>query len=210
MTGNIVYPPAIVTPGTTWLHLAKHWVMGVAGLEKDALHVYLALILLFGSVWLFRWSLRSWKPQALILAVALGGEAWDIRDGLLTSVPLVVSLPLSVHDIWNTMFWPLAIMLLARFTPAFAAPQVFVTEQGALEGDVRIRNQGERPLNLFIEIECEEHRVPPGGEAIVTLAPGPHEIDVYEDGLTLWNNAMDGVRVKIVEPGSSDGDNRSG
>ena len=119
MTGNIVYPPAIVEPGSTWLQQAKHWLMGAAGLEKDALHVYLALSLLFGSAWLFRWQLRSWKPSALILAVALAGEAWDIRDGLRTSVPLVVSLPWSVHDIWNTMFWPLAIMLLARFTRVF-------------------------------------------------------------------------------------------
>ena len=117
----IVYPPAIVTPGTTWLQLAKHWLMDHVGLEKDALHIYFALFLLFGSVMLFRWSIRSWKPQALILAFALAGEAWDIRDGLMTRVPLVVSLPASIHDIWNTMFWPIAILLLVRFTDVFGA-----------------------------------------------------------------------------------------
>ncbi|MCW3848199.1 hypothetical protein OF829_13210 [Sphingomonas sp. LB-2] len=121
MSNTIVYPKAIVEPGSTWLQQAKHWLIGAAGLEKDALHIYLALALLFGSVWLFRWPLRSWKPQALVFAVALIGEAWDLRDGMMTSVPLGQAIPWSVHDIWNTMFWPLAIMLMARFTTIFHA-----------------------------------------------------------------------------------------
>ena len=118
----IVYPKAIVPPGTTWLQEAKGWLVSHVGLEKDALHVYFALILLFGSVWWFNWSLKSWKPSLLIAVVMLIGEAWDIRDGLMTSVPLEVSIPYSVHDIWNTMFWPLTIMLLARFTDMFREP----------------------------------------------------------------------------------------
>lgn len=123
MTGNIVYPPAVVPPGSTFLQETKHWVVTTIGLEKDALHIYVALLLLFGSVWLLRWPLKSWKPQALILAVVSIGEIWDLHDGLETSVPLAVSLPWSVHDIWNTMFWPLAIMLLARFSPVFRDPR---------------------------------------------------------------------------------------
>jgi hypothetical protein len=119
---NIVYPPALIEPGTTWLQQAKLWLIETVGLEKDALHVYLALILVFGSARLFRWPLTSWKPPALVFVVALIGEAWDIRDGLITSVPLVVSWPLSLHDMINTMFWPLAIMLMARFTRIFRQP----------------------------------------------------------------------------------------
>jgi hypothetical protein len=126
---QIIYPPAIVEPGTTFFQQAKLWLIHSAGLEKDALHIYLALILLFGSVWLFRWSLRSWKPFALILVAALIGEVWDIRDGLLTRVPLAVSVPLSIHDIWNTMFWPLAILLLARFTRVLDAPPVAAPDE---------------------------------------------------------------------------------
>jgi hypothetical protein len=118
---TIVYPPAVIKPGTTLLQESKTWVVDHVGLEKDALHVYLALILLFGSAWLFRWSLRSWKPAALIFVVAAAGEVWDIRDGLMTSVPLEVSLPLSWHDLWNTMFWPLAILVLAHVSPLFGS-----------------------------------------------------------------------------------------
>lgn len=116
----IVYPPALIK-GSTWLQTVKLWIVTHVGLEKDALHVYFALFLLFGSVMLFRWSLRSWKPYTLILAIAVIGEIWDMRDGLLTRVPLVVSFPDSVHDIWNTMFWPIAILLLARFTDVLGA-----------------------------------------------------------------------------------------
>jgi hypothetical protein len=123
----IVYPPALIK-GNTWLQTVKMWIVAHVGLEKDALHVYFALFLLFGSVMLFRWSLRNWRPYALILAIAVIGEIWDMRDGLLTRVPLVVSFPDSVHDVWNTMFWPIAILLLARFTdvvgPRPAEPSV--------------------------------------------------------------------------------------
>jgi hypothetical protein len=123
----IVYPPAVIQ-GSTWLQTVKMWIVHNVGLEKDALHIYFALTLLFGSVLLFRWSLRSWKPTALIFAIAIAGEIWDIRDGLLTRVPLVVSLPLSVHDIWNTMFWPLAILLLARFTNVFGRTRMAASD----------------------------------------------------------------------------------
>lgn len=119
----IVYPPAVIK-GYSWLQTVKMWVVQHAGLEKDALHVYFALALVFGSALLFRWNLRSWKPVALVLAVAVIGEIWDIRDGLLTRVPLVVSIPLSEHDLWNTMFWPVAIMLLARFSDVFGVQPV--------------------------------------------------------------------------------------
>jgi hypothetical protein len=123
VTTPIQYPPALIEPGTTWLQEAKTWVIMHAGLEKDALHVYLALILVFGSAHFFRWGLRSWKPPVLVFAFAMAGEVWDIRDGLMTSVPLQLSIPASVHDIWNTMFWPLVILVLARRTSLFGSPQ---------------------------------------------------------------------------------------
>lgn len=117
------YLPPELEPGTTALQQAKHWLIVNLGLEKDALHVYLALILVFGSAWAFKWSLKSWKPPALVFVVALIGEIWDIRDGLRTSVTLATSWPWSVHDLINTMVWPIAIMLLARYSPVFRDPQ---------------------------------------------------------------------------------------
>ena len=75
----IVYPPAVIK-GSTWLQTVKMWIVTHVGLEKDALHIYFVLFLLFGSVMLFRWSLRSWKPYTLILAVLTClGDGWRIK-----------------------------------------------------------------------------------------------------------------------------------
>jgi hypothetical protein len=60
-----------------------------------------------------------------------------------------------------------------------------------------IRNNTAKPLHLFIEIFCDECEIPPGGEAIVTLEDGrPHSIDVYEGGITIWD---EGVERAIIE-----------
>ncbi|WP_168727338.1 MULTISPECIES: hypothetical protein [Sphingomonas] len=45
------------------------------------------------------------------------GEAWDIRDRIASGMPL--DLWGDWHDIWNTMFWPSVILLLARRTRLF-------------------------------------------------------------------------------------------
>ena len=98
----------------------KLWLVGMTGLAKDALHIYVALTLFFGSALLFKWPVRSWKPWCVVLAAALAGEAWDIIDLAVNAVPLV--LVGNAHDVWNTLFWPSAIVLLARSTTLFGAP----------------------------------------------------------------------------------------
>lgn len=96
---------------------AKLWLMGGTGLAKDALHVHVGLLVSLGSALLLRWPLRSWKPWLAALAVALLGEAWDVRDRWVAGMRAA---PMGHwHDIWNTMLWPSALLLLARFTPLF-------------------------------------------------------------------------------------------
>ena len=101
----------------TALQTAKAWLVDTVGLARDALHIYVGLALFLGSALLFRWPLKSWKPFAVVLAVALLGEAWDLRD----SAALGSSLRLreSWKDVLNTSFWPLALLLLARWTQLF-------------------------------------------------------------------------------------------
>lgn len=101
------------------LQAAKLWLIGMTGLSKDALHVYVALILLFGSAVLFKWSLAGWRPWTVVLVAAVAGEAWDIRDRVVSAVP--VDLAGDWHDIWNTMFWPSVILIMARTTQVFRA-----------------------------------------------------------------------------------------
>jgi hypothetical protein len=84
------------------------------GLSKDALHIYVGLIVFFGTALLFRLPLRDIRPVLAVLLAALAGELWDIYDTAAIGAPQVYAG--NWHDIWNTMFWPLAIMLLARFT----------------------------------------------------------------------------------------------
>ena len=95
----------------------KLWLVEHLLLAKDALHIYVALILFFGVALAFRWRIGGWKPWAVVLAAALAGEAWDIVDTARAGIP---QLPWeNLKDIWNTLFWPIAITALARWTRVF-------------------------------------------------------------------------------------------
>jgi len=96
---------------------AKLWLVGHVHLAKDALHIYVALILFFGSMMIWRWKPGQWQPWLIVLAAAIAGEAWDIRDTI--AYERTVYWAANWKDIWNTMFWPSAILLLARLTPIF-------------------------------------------------------------------------------------------
>ncbi|WP_448664922.1 hypothetical protein ACG3SL_09680 [Sphingomonas sp. CJ20] len=100
------------------LQAVKWWIVTHVDLAKDALHIYVGLALFLGSAWLFRDGVRNWKPLAVVMAAALAGEMWDLRDSLVYHTPIH---PWgNVKDICNTMFWPLAIATLARTTSLFA------------------------------------------------------------------------------------------
>ncbi len=97
----------------------KLWLVENLHLGKDALHVHVALLLLFGSALAFRWPLRSWKPWLVVLAAALAGELWDLRDS--RAAGRAIDLWANWKDVWNAMLWPSAILLLARTTALFGA-----------------------------------------------------------------------------------------
>lgn len=96
---------------------AKLWLVAHTGLAKDALHIYVALALFFGSMLLFRWRPGDWRPWLIVLAAALAGEMWDISDTIFWERRVYWAA--NWKDIWNTLFWPSAILLLARYTPVF-------------------------------------------------------------------------------------------
>lgn len=93
---------------------AKLWLVGWAGLPKDALHIYVGLTVFLLAAALLRAPLRSWKPLAAVALVALAGEGWDISDTWRSGQP--VAWARNWHDVWNTCFWPAALFLLARYT----------------------------------------------------------------------------------------------
>ena len=63
-----------------------------------------------------------------------------------------------------------------------------------------IRNRSALPLTLFIEPYCDQHEIPPDGEAIVTLADGyPHSMDFHpENWVSLWDEGGTQAIVEVV------------
>jgi hypothetical protein len=93
---------------------SKLALMSAVGLGRDALHIYVGLSVMLIAAALFRLPLRDWRPWTAALLAALAGEAWDLID----TAPgrRLGLLPRSWHDLWNTMFWPTVLLLLARYT----------------------------------------------------------------------------------------------
>lgn len=87
-----------------------HW----AGLPRDALHIYVGLAVFLGAAALFRRPLSGSVPIAAVLLAALAGEAWDLLETWRKGATIHWSR--NWHDVWNTMFWPAILFLLARYT----------------------------------------------------------------------------------------------
>ena len=96
---------------------AKLWLTSHSGLAKDALHVYIGLLILLVAARLFKCRVGDWRPLLVVAGFALAGELWDIRDIYVGNGD--PDFPANWHDIWNTLFWPAALTLLARYTDFF-------------------------------------------------------------------------------------------
>lgn len=83
------------------------------GLSRDALHIYVGLLVFLGVALLLRKPLRSWTPWLAAVGVAALGEVVDARDDGRWQAGG------SLHDFLNTVAWPTILLLLARFTRLF-------------------------------------------------------------------------------------------
>lgn len=93
---------------------AKILAAEATSLGKDALHVYVGLgVMLFVAI-AFKRSLKDWQPLAAVLLAALAGEIWDVIDTF--SHGGTPKWNANWKDVWNTMFWPVILFGLARFT----------------------------------------------------------------------------------------------
>jgi hypothetical protein len=86
-------------------------------LEKDALHIYAALLIQISAAWLSRRTLGDWLPWFWVLGLELINELMDLgRGGEPRLMPWqVVS---AIHDIINTMILPTALLVLCRRLPS--------------------------------------------------------------------------------------------
>lgn len=94
--------------------VAKLWGVEHIGLARDALHIYVAMAVFLGSAALFGWRIAGWRPIMLVIAAAVLGEVWDIRDRIAIGWPQRWGG--NVHDIVNTVFWPAVLWATARWS----------------------------------------------------------------------------------------------
>jgi hypothetical protein len=97
---------------TSLFQQAKLALVAGVGLSKDALHVYFGLIVFLGAMFLTRRRPKSVLPLAAVALLSLLGEALDARDNLRSFG--CWHWQASVHDIWNTLFWPFVFWILVR------------------------------------------------------------------------------------------------
>ncbi len=93
---------------------AKLAIVAATGLSKDTLHVYVGMAIFLGVAGLARRPLRSLVPWLAVLVVTCVGEVVDMRHNLAMHGSLLWQG--SVHDLFNTLFWPTVMLMLARCT----------------------------------------------------------------------------------------------
>ncbi len=96
------------------LQSAKIFLVEVTNLGKDALHIYVGLGVMLMVVAVWKRPLSDWRPIAAVALASVAGEIWDVIDTW--SHGGTPKWNANWKDVWNTMFWPTILFLLARFT----------------------------------------------------------------------------------------------
>ena len=87
------------------------------GLERDALHVHVSLLIYSMAMAVFRQSRRSRFPWLTVLVIELLNEALDLRRQGIEK--LSHTWEESLKDLWNTMLWPTVLLFVGRHTGWF-------------------------------------------------------------------------------------------
>lgn len=80
------------------------------GLTNDAMHIHGSILILFVSAIILRRRPDSIFCWLIVLVAELFNEFADLK-GL---APGEASIDASIHDLYNTMFWPTVILILGR------------------------------------------------------------------------------------------------
>lgn len=89
----------------------KTWLIEAIGLSNDAMHVHGALLILCLSAVVLRRRPDSLWCWLIVLSAELFNEYADLRG----QAPGEATLNASLHDLYNTMFWPTVILISGRF-----------------------------------------------------------------------------------------------
>ncbi len=96
---------------TSFYQLFKIYLMQYLPLSKDAIHVYIGLSVYFVTGISTKRLATVW-PVLAVLILSLLMECFDLRDDLSAYGQFRWSA--SLHDIVNTLFWPVIITLILR------------------------------------------------------------------------------------------------
>ncbi|MFN3620048.1 hypothetical protein [Sphingorhabdus sp.] len=89
----------------------KIWLIEKVGLTNDAMHIHGSLMILFVSAMVLRRRPDSLWCWFIVFIAELFNEYADLR----ANAPGEATLDASLHDLYNTMFWPTVILILGRF-----------------------------------------------------------------------------------------------
>ncbi|MXZ74330.1 MAG: hypothetical protein F4207_06585 [Gemmatimonadetes bacterium] len=89
-------------------------ILSILDISKDAVHIHIGLLVFFAGVVL--WKKGSFNAWCLIPVVFVASvmELLDLRDDYTHQGNIrMAALTASVHDLLNTMLWPVVIVVLA-------------------------------------------------------------------------------------------------
>lgn len=92
---------------------AKLIILSILEISKDAIHIHVGLFVFFAAVVL--WRKGSIDAKCLIPAVIVASvmEMLDLRDDYSDQDSIrIAALTASIHDLINTMLWPVVIVVL--------------------------------------------------------------------------------------------------
>ena len=97
---------------TSFYQSLKLTIISIVDLSKDAIHIHIGLIVFFLFVVLWKKGRFEMICVLPVLVIACLMEAFDLRDDLNSLGHMRWSA--SVHDIVNTVLWPVVVAFLAK------------------------------------------------------------------------------------------------
>lgn len=95
----------------------KTQIVLLTGVSRDALHTQLGLLIFFVAAIVLRRPAGNWMPVTVVMLAALGVEVFDRARDLASFG--VWDTNASVHDVINTVFWPLVLFAMVKTGTVF-------------------------------------------------------------------------------------------
>ncbi len=92
----------------------RDFLTAATSLSSDAIHIYVGLTVLLLVLAIWKKPLSDWRPLAVVVLVSLAAPIWRFVDAYgHGGTPRWHA---DWRDVWNTLFWPAVLFVLARFT----------------------------------------------------------------------------------------------